>query len=325
MKLKTEMEDIYADKKKEETLRRIVVTEGWIAIPVLAAIALAMVACIVPNTRTPSLHGMQFHCNFLLGLLQTAARDIRRKLWPMQQRPSESRESLVSRGAIEAQELKNLQPKQESNVGTDRDVWKARGQQTGMLAQRRRPSLPDNADTAYVLRADLHAQVGRLEGRNTELEKTLREKSIVTQKALQRNTTVSIDLGKSTKQNGKLRACIDQLKGRLAEREKTIRQQTADIALLKDANQKLSQQLFQPERAGGLGHTGTCLCYGYEVGNTRANRLHRTEHFSTMRITCPPPGFSSNYVPTLQYGSSRQVYGNNYVRSDLVAYCQCSR
>lgn len=105
-------------EKKKETLRRIVVTEGWVAIPVLTALALAMAACIVLNTRAPSLHGVQFPCNFLVGLLQTAARDIRKRLWPMQQHPSESRESLVSRGAMEAQELENLPLEQNSNFAT---------------------------------------------------------------------------------------------------------------------------------------------------------------------------------------------------------------
>lgn len=179
-----------------------------------------------------------------------------------------------------------------------------------MLAQRRRPSLPDNADTAYLLRADLHAQVGRLEGENTDLKKTLEEKSIVLRNALQKNATVSLGLGKSRKQNGKLRTTIDRLKGKLVEREKTIRQQTTEIALLKEANQKLSQQLLRPEGAGGLGHTGTFLCCGYEVSKTQAERLHRTETFSTLRISCPPPGLLLDHVPTPQYGLSRQVYGN---------------
>lgn len=122
---------IKIETNKKQTLRRIAVTEGWVLIPVLIAVALAVTACIVPNIRAPPLHGIQFPCQFLLGLLQTVGRDIRLNLFPIQQRPSESRENLVSGEETEAQELENLGPKKHLTFDTGRGVWKAMGQERG--------------------------------------------------------------------------------------------------------------------------------------------------------------------------------------------------
>lgn len=113
--------------KKKQTLCRLLWVEGWVAVPNLIAIALAVAACIVPNTRVPALHGVQFPCQFSLGLLQTVARVIRKELFPTQQHPGESRENLVERTA--AQELENLGPKTQSHFDTDQEVGKARWQQ----------------------------------------------------------------------------------------------------------------------------------------------------------------------------------------------------
>ena len=113
--------------KNKIYLRRLAVTEGWTIIPILIAVALAVAACLVPNMQAHPLHGVQFPCNFLLGLLQTVGRDIRRNFWPMKQRPSESRENLVPREGAEAQEPENLELNDRSNFDTDPGMWRARG------------------------------------------------------------------------------------------------------------------------------------------------------------------------------------------------------
>ncbi len=179
-----------------------------------------------------------------------------------------------------------------------------------MLAQPRRFPVPDNADTTCVLRADLNAQVSRLKRENNESEKSLEEKSKALHKALQRNTTASLDLRNSQRQNGILRATIDRLERKLLEKERMIEQQTREITSLKKANSTLSQQLLRiPDGTSGLRHTGTSLCCCSEVGHTNAEQSYRLQPFSTMRIILPPYGLSLNRVLTLQYGSSRQVHG----------------
>ncbi|TQV90218.1 hypothetical protein IF1G_11110 [Cordyceps javanica] len=66
--------------RREQTLRRLIVSEGWVVIPAFLATGLAVAACIVSNTQTPELHSIQFSVQFLLGLSPTAVRDIRREL-----------------------------------------------------------------------------------------------------------------------------------------------------------------------------------------------------------------------------------------------------
>lgn len=177
-----------------------------------------------------------------------------------------------------------------------------------MLAQPRRFSLPGNAYTACVLCADFSAQVGRLERKNTKLEEELAEKSTVFHKALQQNTTASLNLRNSRGQNGILCATIGRLERKLVEKENMMEQQTREIASLKKATSKLSQQLLRiPDGTSGLRHTGTSLCS--EVGHTNAEQPYRLQPFSTMRIIFPPYGLSLNRVRTLQHGSSRQVHG----------------
>lgn len=103
------------EKKKKETLCRLIQAEGLGALADLFVIGSAVAAGIVPNTRSPALHAVQFPCHFSVSLSKTLARFIRKTLFPTQQRPSESSENLVPRGGTEAQELENLEPRKRSH------------------------------------------------------------------------------------------------------------------------------------------------------------------------------------------------------------------
>lgn len=118
--------EVEEKKMRTKALRRIAVTECWVSIPVLIAIALAVAACIVPKLREPALHGVQFPCHYLLSQLQIAVRKIRRRLYPYKQRSSESSENLFTRDRTEGQVLE-LESQMQSNSDADRDVAESKG------------------------------------------------------------------------------------------------------------------------------------------------------------------------------------------------------